>query len=239
MTTHATHLDEIKDQGIILSRKLIREDDVLIHVLSRHFGQLLLYAHHGAISKRRFPNSCEILRHVQFYAKKSHNDFWTLQEITTLNYFKELSQQYGRYVIATRALSLIKKMVPLEYPSERLYILLGGFLQFLTQTPTPELTWVAFEIKVVQEAGLFSLNLVQKAISEHRLRLSGEEITRVQMFLNSKNQHWIFSRPKEEMAVLQKLEVLMRRIREDYNLLPRGLMNLKVTGMTPPLEKIQ
>lgn len=211
-------ISEIKDPGIILSRKLIREDDVMIHILSRRFGQLLLYAHKAAISKRRFANCCEILRHVQFYAKKSHGDFWTLQEITTLNYFKELSQRYSCYITANRAVALIKKITPIEHPAERLYTLLGGFLQFLTHTEISDLPWTIFEIKVIQEAGVFSMNLIRKEIAEHGLRLSADEISLIQTCVDSKNQQWLFSRTPTEVTVIQKLEPLLQRIREDYGL---------------------
>ena len=145
-------------------------------------------------------------------------DFWTLEELTTLNYFKELSQRYSCYITANRAVALIKKITPIEHPAERLYTLLGGFLQFLTQTDTPEFPWTLFEIKVIQEAGLFSMNLIQKAIAEYGLRLSVDEISLIQTFVDSRNQQWLFSRTPAEVAVLQKLEFLLRRIREDYGL---------------------
>lgn len=221
MATHASHqLTEIKDKGIILYRRIIREDDILLHVLTKTHGHITAYAHKAAISKRRFPNCCEVFRHVQLHAKKTKSDFWTLEEMSTLNYFKNLSRHYPSYMVASRALSLIRKISPPEHPAENLYVLLGGFLQYLTTTREPELAWVPFELKVLQAAGLFSMNLVHKTLADFGLTLTDQELALIQTLLQSQSQRWIFSRPQEEVAILKKLEIQTRRIREDYNLKP-------------------
>jgi len=219
MVSGTTHIKEIKDRGIILSRKLVREDDILLNILTQHFGRITVYAYKAAVSKRRFLNCCEIFRHVHFYIKRTKMDFWALQEMTTLNYFKNITKYYRSYLVASRAVTLIKKMAPLDHPAKPLYTLLGGYLEFLTETETPELSWPAFEIKVLQEGGIFSMHLVQKIQSELGLNLSPQDFSVVERFFKSKNQRWVFSQPKEMVSVLQKLEIILMRVREDYNLM--------------------
>jgi hypothetical protein len=218
MVPRVNPITDIKDRGIILTRKWIREDDVMMHILTRRHGLILTYAHKAAISKRRFRNCCEIFRHIQFFAKRSKSEFCTMEEIITLNYFKPLTHTYQNYQIATQALQLIRTICPPEHPSQRLYILLGGFLQFLTQTSNPHLAWPVFELKVLQAAGIFSMNLILKLAQNKPTLFSSEDLAWYETLLTSQHQQWLFSRSAADNIRLKKLSHLLSQVREDYNL---------------------
>jgi DNA repair protein RecO len=236
-------LGDIRDKGIILQRKVMGDDDLVVRILSQKHGQIVTYAFRALRSKRRFVNACEVMRHIQFYAKRNKQGGLTLEEVCTLNYFPHLTESYQAYQAAARALVLVRKLAPLEVSNEALFVLTGSFLQIL-QNPAEAENFLGFEIKALQLSGMLALGeqclqckkpvqeltvylshqglMCENCTSvgwkdrEERRGLSPEDQIQVREFLNARVSAKLFQAIPYLKPILFRLKPVIEEVYQDY-----------------------
>lgn len=238
---------EIKDRGLVLLRRLVREDDLVVQILSRDNGRIVSYAFKGARSKRRFVG-CDVMKHVRFLVAKGKKGGWILKELVVLNDFSHLIRCYETFQIASQVVNFVNKISPLEQPVRSLYVLLGSFLQMLSDPSkaTPAMVHV-FETKALQCAGLFSLTDhclfckrstmdIQTIIHPRGLvcsncrvgkgtwgGLTPQEQVQIRSLLLHAKLGGLFSMSSENEALFLRLKPQVEQIKGDYDLfVPKG-----------------
>ncbi len=237
---------EVKCRGIILLCKRMRESDLLVHLFTKTHGRMMFYAFGALNSRKRFPSGCDPLWHVQFHGEQNNKGGWTLKEVTLVNPFIELTKDVKKFQIASQALQLIYRMTPLEHPNSNLFILLGGFLQTLSQPMETELNshlLFLFEVKALQYAGMLHLGemctqcggVIGTTVSWMSVRglvchtckpgvrgshraFEYQDRVRVKQFLATHNLKVVYDLTQDSAHALSKLRPHVEGVKADYGL---------------------
>ncbi|HPI67382.1 MAG TPA: DNA repair protein RecO [bacterium] len=120
------------DQAIILTRKIWREDDLLITAYSENFGKLILQARGGKKILSKLAGHLEpvSLSYLNMVRGKNIDQ---LIGAEVLDGYWSVKQSINRIVAAGWLVNLINKMVLEKHPDRRMFFLIKHYLDFLNR----------------------------------------------------------------------------------------------------------
>jgi len=143
---------EIRTQGIVLSRKRVSDNDLLIALFTKTQGKVRLYVNGARHIKSRFHMVTHPFVSGSFLYKDK-GELGTLIQADLEKSRMPLRENYERLMVGTYMLELIEVSVELSDPVPRLYDLLDFALDALMAANDYGLIRAVYTLKVIQRLG--------------------------------------------------------------------------------------
>jgi len=153
-------MDETRhSQAIILNRSAYRESDSLVTVYTRDFGKMALVARGTKKIRSKLAGHLEPVSLADILIIKGKG-FDYVGSALTRDAFLNLKDNLNKLYYAGRAISWFNRLVKDDQPDERLFLLLGRWLEVLDNYPAEEfskengeLFFIFFALKLLAELG--------------------------------------------------------------------------------------
>lgn len=125
----------VRLEGIILRKKILRENDLLLSVFSRSDGRLFLVK---PKTLKKPPAGLDIFCRNEFIIS-GLQDFAAIYQESTLDFYVGLRRNYSLLQEAANAVKIVEKITAILQPNSELYDLLVNFLQTIEQAEPEKL----------------------------------------------------------------------------------------------------
>lgn len=143
---------EIRTQGIVLNRRRVGDNDLIITLLTKTQGKVRLYVNGGRLLKSKF----SMVTHpfvTGSFLYKDKGELSTLLQGDLEKGRVSLREDYDRLMVGTYMLELIELSIELQDPVAKLFDLLDYALDALIQASDLKLLRAVYTLKVIQRLG--------------------------------------------------------------------------------------
>jgi len=142
--------------GIILRTRLLTETSLIVNWLTAEHGRISTVARGARRPKLPFVGKLDLFHEARFtFSRSRRSQLHTLRELKLTNNHAGLRRELGWLQQASYAATLIEQTTETETPIAPIHALMTGMLAILAnQSPRPR-TIYAFELKLLNELGLF------------------------------------------------------------------------------------
>ncbi len=101
----------ISDQAIIIARKKVASSDIILTLLSANHGKIRIYANRARNSKSKLAADSQLFSNTMV-TYSTRKELFSLKEISSINSHSPISEDIGRFYLATYMMELIDKALP-------------------------------------------------------------------------------------------------------------------------------
>ncbi len=143
----------IDDQAIIMARKKVKSSDIIITVLTKEHGKTRIYANRARNARSKLSAETQLFAsgYISYQPKK---DFASLKEMSLIKARSELSNDIGRFYLATYIMELLDKSLFEGDVIFGLYNLIEQALNALIEAENLLLFKLVIDLKLLKTLGL-------------------------------------------------------------------------------------
>ena len=141
--------------GVILRTRPLTETSLIVHWLTPELGRIATVAKGARRHRSPLQGKLDIFYQADFsFARSRRSELHTLREVQLRETREAIRKDMGRLQQAAYAASLVENVTETETPLPEIYGLTCAFLDTLCQGDPSSTLVFAFELKILQEAGL-------------------------------------------------------------------------------------
>ncbi len=147
-------MDE-RTEGIVLRTRLLTETSLIVHWLTPDLGRVATVAKGARRPKSPFAGKLDFLYHADFSFQRSRSgDLHALREVVVRDFQSGLRKDVAVLSQASYWVQLIEQLTETESPVPKIFDLFRDGLKILAATGSDNRTVLAFEVKLLSDAGL-------------------------------------------------------------------------------------
>jgi DNA repair protein RecO (recombination protein O) len=160
-------------KGLVLRSRPLTETSLIVHWLTPDVGRIATVAKGARRPKSPFRGKLDLFFEAEFSFRRSrHSDLHTLLEVRLQETHAGLREDLAQLQQACYFVELLEKTTEQDTPLPSQYALLRESLAFLSAAPAEPKTVLAFELKLLADAGL-QPNFEQSGLTAGAVQIAG------------------------------------------------------------------